>query len=342
MRKGSRPGTWLAPLVFTISCGVDTPVEPLDSADAPEPSRLTSVDPVPEELPAIVARVNRHRITSDELERAVRSAEIEAGQALPAQLRDQVYRAVLDRLVAFHVLLQESEALSVSAEAAAVDARIEDIRSSFPTNEAFEDQLSAWETTLDALHEETRRDLLVERLLKSEVLSDIDIDTETVREFYDLHTEQFVEGGAVEARHILIGNGPDASDRERTSARKRAENIRRQVEDGADFSELARAHSEDPGSAANGGALGLVARGQTAPEFEAALFSLEPGGISEVIETAFGFHVIQMVRRRAEHTASFAEASIQIRELLTQEEQRARTTAYVDELKAKSDIEILI
>ena len=333
---------WLAPVVLVIGCGaggLETPVEP---AAALEPLDLPAADPVPHELPAIVARVNSQTITSDELERAVRSTEIKAGQALPPQFRDQVYRSVLDRLVSFHLLLQESEALSLSADDAAVDARIEIIRSTFPSDDAFKTQLSSWETTLDDLREETQRDLLVERVLASEVLSGIEVDVETAQEFYELHTEQFTEGGGVRARHILIGLSPDATDQEKAEARGRAERLRGEAEGGLDFAELARTHSEDPGSAANGGDLGLVVPGQTVPEFEAALFALEPGDLSEVIETPFGMHVIQMVEREAERTAPFVEASVQIREFLIQQEQQVRTAAFIEELKQKSAIEIFI
>ena len=330
------------PLVLVIGCGAGGLETPADPAGALEPLNLPAADRVPEQLPAIVARVNTHTITSDELERAVRSAEIKAGQALPPQFRDQVYRSVLDRLVSFHLLLQESETLSISVDDAAVDARIEVIRSSFPGDDAFETQLRSWETTLDALREETRRDLVVERVLESEVLPGIEVDVETAREFYELHSDQFTEGGGVRARHILIGVSPDASDREKAEARDRADRLRRDAEGGADFAELARTHSEDPGSAANGGDLGVVVRGQTVPDFESALFALEPGALSEVIETPFGMHVIQMVEREAERTAPFVEASVQIREFLLQQEQQARTASFIEELKAKSAIEILI
>ena len=185
-------------------------------------------------------------------------------------------------------------------------------------------------------------DLLVERVLESEVLPSIEVDEETTRAFYEQHAEQFTEGGGVRARHILIGISPDASDRQKGEARERADSLRREVEGGADFAELARTNSEDPGSAANGGDLGLVVRGQTVPDFEAALFALEPGDVSELIETPFGYHVTQMVEREAERIAPFAEASVQIREFLIQQEQQARTGAFIEALKAKSNIEILI
>ena len=341
---------WLALFVLVVGCGagaLDNPADstdPVDAADTlePLPAPPPAADPVPAELPPIVARVNARAITSDELEQAVRSAEIQAGQALPTQFRDQVYRSLLDRLVSFHLLLQESTALSLSTDDAAVEARIEVIRSGFASDDAFVTQLSSWETTLEILREETRRDLLVERVLESEVMPGIEVDIETIREFYEQHSAQFTEGGGVRARHLLISISPNASDQEKADARDRADRLRGEAEDGADFGELARTHSDDQGSAANDGDLGLVVRGQTVPDFEAALFALEPGALSEVIETPFGMHVIQMVEREPARTEPFVEASDQIREFLLQQEQQARTAAFIEELKAKSTIEILI
>ena len=148
--RGSR-WKWLPLFVLVAGCGATGPETPPVPADGLGPLNPPTAESVPEELPAIVARVNTHTITSDELERAVRSAEIQAGQPLPLQFRDQVYRSVLDRLVSFRLLLQESESLSISVDDAAIDARIEAIRSGFPSTDAFETQLSSWETTLDTL-----------------------------------------------------------------------------------------------------------------------------------------------------------------------------------------------
>ncbi len=348
-RFGDGRWMWLAPFVVIAGCGTGglensaDPVDPVNPADTLQalPALPSTVDTVPAELPAVVARVNTLTITKDELEQAVRSAEVQAGQALPPQFRDQVYRSLLDRLVSFHLLLQESETLSISTDHAAVEARIEVIRSGFPSDEAFEAQLSSWDTTLDTLREETKRDLLVERVLESQVMQGVEVNIETAREYYEQHLTQFTEGGGVRARHILIGISPDASDQEKAEARDRADRLRRDAEDGADFAELARTHSEDPGSAPNGGDLGLVVPGQTVPDFEAALFALEPGALSEVIETPFGMHVIQMVEREPERTAPFIDTSDQIREFLMQQERQARTAAFIEELKARSDIEIL-
>ena len=335
------PWRWLLVLGLGAGCGAapDVPDEPAAAADIPAPP---TADPVPDELPEVVARVDDYAITSDELERAVRSAEIQAGQALPTQFRDSVYRAVLDRLVSFHLLLQESERRSIAVDDAAVEARIDTIRSGFPDEEAFEAQLDRWNTSLYILRGEARRDLLVERVLESAVLAGIEIDPESVRAFYEQHPAQFTERGGVRARHILIGVGPDAAEPEKAQARERARRLRLDAENGGDFEALAREHSDDPGSAANGGDLGLVVEGQTVPAFETALFALEPGGLSDIVETPFGFHVIQVVERQEDRLVPFEEAGGPIHDLLLQQEQQARTAAFIEELKARHDVRILI
>ena len=336
--------------------GPGGPVPPADAAGEPAAatgvpgmpmspdgvSAPAGVEPVPAELPEVVARVNAYSITRDELERAVRSAEIRAGQALPTPFRDSVYRAVLDRLVAFHLLLQESERRSIVVDDSEVDARVETIRSGFADDEDFEARLDSWNTSLPVLRDEARRDLLVERVLESAVFAGIEIESDAVRAFYEQHPAQFTDRGGVRARHILIAVSPDAAEADKAEAREQARRLRLDAEEGADFEALARGHSDDPGSAANGGDLGLVAAGQTAPAFEAALFALEPGELSSVVETPFGFHVIQMVERRDDRVLPFEEARGPIGDLLRQQEQQARTAAFIDELKVRYDVRILI
>ena len=331
----------VATLIGTVACSGPLPETEQIPHDPLEPLGIPTVEPVPEELPAIVTRINTQHITGDELERAVRSAEIQAGQALPSQFRDQVYRSVLERLVSFHLLLQESQTRNISATDAEVEEHIDRLRGNFPTEEAFKSQLTAWDTTLDILREETRRDLLVERVLDAAVTADVAIDADTTREFYEAHTDQFIQGGSAHARHILIGVSPDADEETKTEARERAEELRQEAQEGADFAGLARAHSEDPGSAENGGDLGRVSKGQTVPDFEAALFELETGGISDVVETPFGFHIIQLLDLEESRTVAFAEASIQIREFLLNQERQAQTEAFVAELRANNDVEVL-
>jgi len=122
---------------------------------------------------------------------------------------------------------------------------------------------------------------------------------EQVQAYYDDHVgDRFTVEEQVHARHVLVKTDPGAGDAGKAEARKKAEALLARAKGGADFAELAKKSSDDPGSAAQGGDLGFFGRGRMVPEFEAAAFALEPGQLSEVVESQFGFHVIRVEEKR--------------------------------------------
>ena len=111
------------------------------------------------------------------------------------------------------------------------------------------------------------------------------------------------EKDEVEARHILISSTtPEAAEK--------GEEILQQLRDGADFAELAKEHSQDSGSAVNGGDLGFFKRGMMVPEFEDVAFSLEPGEISDLVATDYGFHIIEVTDVKTIDSRSTAESQL--------------------------------
>jgi peptidyl-prolyl cis-trans isomerase SurA len=137
------------------------------------------------------------------------------------------------------------------------------------------------------------------------------------------------------ARHILIKPNELVS---LDDAEAKARALRDRIEQGTDFAALAKAHSDDPGSVANGGDLGWVTPGQTVPEFERALNELKPGEVSQPVRTPFGVHLIQLLERReadisAERSEMEARAEIRARkadERYEQWLQQLRDEAYVE------------
>ena len=133
----------------------------------------------------------------------------------------------------------------------------------------------------------------------ADFLSQVEVKDEEVAEYYALHKDdKFTEPEQVRARHILVKTAADAGADAKAAARKKAEEILAKVKAGADFAALAKERSEDAGSAANGGDLGLFTRGRMTPAFEEAAFALQGGGLSDVVETPFGFHVIKVEEHR--------------------------------------------
>jgi peptidyl-prolyl cis-trans isomerase D len=115
----------------------------------------------------------------------------------------------------------------------------------------------------------------------------------------------------VNVRHILIKTqGKPKEDAPKLKAK--AEDLLKQIKSGAAFADLAKKNSEDPGSAVKGGELGWVVKGQTVPAFEQAAFSLKPGETSGVVETEYGYHILQVEEKQEAHTQSFEEAQPQL------------------------------
>lgn len=153
----------------------------------------------------------------------------------------------------------------------------------------------------------------------------IKLNEQDVRSYYEQNAARL--GGPEERRasHILISAGKDASAADRQKARERAQELLAQARKAPDtFAQLARKHSQDPGSAPNGGDLDFFPRGAMVKPFEDAAFVLKKGEISDVVESDFGFHVIRVTDIKAPKAKSFAELRVGLEEDLKNQQARAR------------------
>jgi peptidyl-prolyl cis-trans isomerase C len=286
--------------------------------------------------------VNGETIERWEFENAVKRVEARAGGPVPPEKRDEVLRDVLDQLVAYHLLAQESRARKLAIGDTDVDARLGEIRRSFPSEDAFAQGIAAQGLTVDQLRAQARTSLEVAKVIDSEVTSKVVVQDAEVTSFYEQNLERFKQGDSVHASHILIGLPPNATPAQKAEAKTKAQAALKQVRGGADFATVARTQSQDQGSAPNGGDLGFFPKGQMTPPFEEAAFKLKAGAVSPVVETQFGFHIIKVHARRGPRTAPLIEVSGQIKEFLTQGQREQKLGQFVEQVKTKSKVEILI
>ena len=130
--------------------------------------------------------------------------------------------------------------------------------------------------------------------LTADVLSkDIDVDEKAVRQLYDDYVKSLTSKEQRKSRHILIGLAADADEETQKQKKEKIEELLSRITNGDSFETLAKEHSEDPGSAANGGELGWVSKGMMVPEFEDVLFKLKKGEVSGVVKSSFGYHIIR-------------------------------------------------
>lgn len=164
---------------------------------------------------------------------------------------------------------------------------------------------SIFNKNMSEIKEELRR-LVKDRMLQDQVrngiLSGVAVTPAEVRNFYRSQPQDSIPMIGEEYEIAQIVKRPPVSIDQKLQVKDQLYQIRKRILDGeSSFSTMAILYSEDPGSAKKGGELGFTGRGEFAPEFEATAFNLRDGEISEVIETQFGFHIIQLIERRGEY-----------------------------------------
>ena len=154
---------------------------------------------------------------------------------------------------------------------------------------------------------------------------------DAIQQYYDINISQYSAPGQVRASHILLRiEGKEEADVEARAAELVAE-----ARNGADFSELARQHSEDEATSENGGELGLFGRGRMVPEFETVAFDLDVDAISDPVKSPFGFHVIKVTEKQEETTQPLEAVRESIADTLKQERALARSRALAQAIAAE-------
>lgn len=146
---------------------------------------------------------------------------------------------------------------------------------------------------------------------------------------------------SVHARHILIRSSKTDDAKKRAEALARIRSIKKDIEGGADFIDMARQHSQDPNPRSPGD-LGFFSRGQMVPEFEAVAFALPVGGLSDVVETDFGYHLIKVEEKKAARKLRYEDIRMDIAAFLYQSDMKARYEKMLADLRKKADIKILV
>jgi peptidyl-prolyl cis-trans isomerase D len=153
-----------------------------------------------------------------------------------------------------------------------------------------------------------------------------------VRRAYDDNIDQYSTPEQIRASHILL----KTEGKEDAAVKAKIDDVLKQAKGGADFGELAKKYSEDDSNAKNGGDLDYFGHGKMVPEFDAVAFTLQPGQISDVVKTQFGYHIIKLTDKKPGTTRPFAE----LRQQLTDQLSYERAQAQAAELSATLEKQI--
>jgi peptidyl-prolyl cis-trans isomerase C len=295
----------------------------------------------PPATPDAVAVINGVPISRERYDQEIDRAKqrfTRRGQPVPEQINELIQKQVLDFMIGEELLYQECAKKGITASDESVDQQIAQAEARFGSEQEFNNALAKMGVTEEKLRGDIKRGLTIQKLVQQDVLDKIEVSDEEVKSFYDENQKMFAKKEQVKASHILIKVNADADDAEKAEARGKIDKAAQRVQDGEDFATVAGEVSEGP-SKTKGGDLGYFQRGQMVKPFEEAAFSLEPGQVSDVVETDFGYHIIKVFDKKPASTATFAEVEPQIAEHLKEEKSKAAVQAYIEKLKESAVIE---
>lgn len=253
---------------------------------------------------------------------------------------EEAEKRLLEDLIDRRLMYQVAKREGLLPSEAEITGAIEELkRNNKVTDEAqFQAMLKAEGLTLEQIRRTIGERLAIGRLLARQVRSSIIIGEDELTAFYQSHLDKYQRVPQAEIRHILFPVPPGADE---AAVRARAEEARAKVQAGADFARVAREYT-DPSSPESGGEVMTVHQGELAPAIEAAAFGLPAGGLSPLVRTEAGFHLIKVERVQMQSVAPFAEVRDAIRDQLFHEKFEAKRKDWLAGLRSRASIQILM
>jgi len=287
----------------------------------------------------VVAIVNNDAITLSELQEAIAVYRYESRDRTATT--DALVQQFLTRMIDNRLQLQEAEREKVVVDDVEVEEELADRmkRLKVASREEFERLLREQGLAMDAVRKRIRDSLRVQRLINRKVRLRVSVTEPEILKYLEANRQKLETGLAYHARNILVVPEGGDSDAAWEAARIKADLLRTQIVQGADFAELARKHSRDA-SARDGGDLGSLKRGELAQEIEAQILALAPGEVSKPYRSALGWHIFRLESKDSLEGAGLDRARAQIREILLREKYEARLEAWLREIKQRAVIEV--
>lgn len=284
----------------------------------------------------ILATIDGEPVTQYELDRFV-DRNVRARQ-LPVTDRS----VLLEALITDRIIQKEVVAQGVVIRDEDVDRYIANIRERNRLSEAqLHDALQQQGLTLEAYRAQIREELQKVQLINREIRGKVNVSPEEVQRYYDAHRDEYATPEGVTVSHILLRLPENASDDEVERKMEQARQLRANLQDGANFSEMAREYSEDA-TAKSGGKLGTFKPGEMKEEFEAAVKGLAPNEISDPFRTSLGVHIARVDARSGASHQALDELADEIKQKLYSAALEERYSRWLTEdLRKRHHVEIL-
>ncbi|MEJ2691721.1 MAG: peptidylprolyl isomerase [Candidatus Thiodiazotropha sp.] len=311
-----------------LACIVSLYVTPLQAEN--------SKADTPDKAQDLAAVVNGVPIKLDELDPLV-NADMKKFRKYGIRRQDEdvmnaMRKQTLEKLITVELLYQEAR-----------KSKIDDLDKRVTERLSAMEEKNEGHTNLDKdkIRKTISKQILIEEYLVRNKLKDAEPPESDIKAYYEENKKGFTQKESARTRHILVSVAADASPNEKAAAREKITEARKLVLDGKPFDEIAIAYS-DCSSAPGGGELGYQERGYMPKAFDDVAFSLETGQVSDIVETEFGFHVIEVLDHKLAGIQPYAEVKDFISKYLKIQHSKKAMNAHISALRKKAKVDIYL
>jgi peptidyl-prolyl cis-trans isomerase C len=296
--------------------------------------------------PGIAVRVNNVEISNERFNafyqeyRRPHGVNV-AGRGDHLEKLTRLRREAMDLMVEQELIRQAAEQQGIEVSSEEIDAALAEVSEPFKTPEEFNRRIESEGFTEDSYREHVARMIAAAKYLDTIRAGVATVSDEELETYYRDNAVRLTLPEQVRVRHILLTWKPMGTTDDRAAIRKQMAPILEQARSGEDFTELARKHSDDS-TAGQGGDTGFFHRGQMVPAFEAVAFALQPGEVSDPVETAFGVHILRLEEHKEARLLPLDEVREQLREHIRGEKMEAAVEQETERLRQEGEVAILI
>jgi peptidyl-prolyl cis-trans isomerase C len=258
------------------------------------------------------------------------------------ELLTQLRKEAMDLLIEQELVAQAAEREGIVVDPAMVDASVEETREVFENPESFRMKLEGEGFTEESFRRHIGRMMAAGMYLDRIRADAADVSDADVETYYAENERRLTMPEQVRVRHILLKWKPMGTADDRAAIHRQMAPILERARSGEDFAALAREFSEDSGTREEGGDTGFFQHGTMVRPFEEVAFALEPGEISDPVETGYGLHILRIEERKEAELLPLDEVREFLRDHIRQEKIESAVQAEIDELRAAADVDILI
>jgi parvulin-like peptidyl-prolyl isomerase len=292
----------------------------------------------------VVAKGKGFEIKRSQLDQALVNARenlAASGRQIPPAQLPMLEQQALDSLILVQMVTLKATPEEKAKGKEESDKEFEQFKKSFPDEAAMKRQLEAVGQTLETFHASLTEQITANVILRAKAA----VPEAEVQKFYEDNPSKFEHPERVRASHILLLTmNPETkeplTEDQKKAKRKQMDDIRKRAVGGEDFAKLAKEFSEDPGSKDKGGEY-IFGRGEMDPAFETAAFALKTNEVSEVVTSAYGYHIIKLSEKAPAGKTPFSEAESSIRKYLEGLAIQKMLPDYYIQLKKEAGVEIL-